>query len=237
MKLRILVIEDDLSLATLLQTVLEANGYQAVTSQSGRLGYALVASYSPDAIILNLGLPDVDGMQIIYELRKWSEIPIVVTAGRRSEQEVVEALDAGADDYLAKPFGMAELMARLRAAIRHASYRMRSQSTPQSGNINIRGLSIDTERHIVMVDGNDVHLTQNEFRIVMLLARHAGHVLTHEFMKQELWGPMAADSNQILRVHMANIRRKLEKNPAEPEYILTEVGIGYYMADGRERPC
>ncbi|MDO4318164.1 MAG: response regulator transcription factor [Lachnospiraceae bacterium] len=231
MKLRILVIEDDLSLGHFMQTVLEANGYQVITAQNGKLGYALITSYCPDAVILDLGLPDMDGMQLISQLREWSEIPVIVVSGRTRERDKVEALDAGADDYITKPFGTAELMARLRTALRHTGRGGSAKTSSTGGLLRVGGLTVDQERHIVAVDGEEVHLTQNEYKIVLLLARYAGRVLTYDFMKRELWGPMATDGNQILRVHMANIRRKIEKNPAEPQYIFTEIGVGYRMAE------
>lgn len=231
MKLRILVIEDDLSLGHFMQTVLEANGYQVITAQNGKLGYALITSYCPDAVILDLGLPDMDGMQLLSQLREWSGIPVIVVSGRTRERDKVEALDAGADDYITKPFGTAELMARLRTALRHTRAGGCARTSSSGGLLRVGGLTVDMERHIVTVDGEEVHLTQNEYKIVVLLAKYAGRVLTYDFMKRELWGPMATDGNQILRVHMANIRRKLEKNPAEPQYIFTEIGVGYRMAE------
>lgn len=231
MKLRILVIEDDLSVGHLIQTVLEANDYQVITAQNGKLGYALITSYCPDAVILDLGLPDMDGMQLISLLREWSRIPVLVVSGRTRERDKVDALDAGADDYITKPFGTAELLARLRTALRHARDAGITKDATPGGCLQIGGLLVDLDRHKVTVDGEEVHLTQNEYKIVVLLAKYSGRVLTYDFLKRELWGPMASDGNQILRVHMANIRRKLEKNPAEPRYILTEVGVGYRMAE------
>lgn len=231
MKLRILVIEDDLSLGHFIQTVLEANGYQVITAQNGKLGYALITSYCPDAVILDLGLPDMDGMQLLSQLREWSKLPVIVVSGRTRERDKVEALDAGADDYITKPFGTAELMARIRTALRHTGDGGSTKTSTPGGLLRVGGLTVDLERHTVTVDGEEVHLTQNEYKIVVLLAKYAGRVLTYDFMKRELWGPMATDGNQILRVHMANIRRKLEKNPAEPQYIFTEIGVGYRMAE------
>lgn len=231
MKLRILVIEDDLSLGHFIQTVLEANGYQVITAQNGKLGYALITSYCPDAVILDLGLPDMDGMQLLSQLREWSKLPVIVVSGRTRERDKVEALDAGADDYITKPFGTAELMARIRTALRHTGDGGSIKTSMPGGLLRVGGLTVNLERHIVTVDGEEVHLTQNEYKIVVLLAKYAGRVLTYDFMKRELWGPMATDGNQILRVHMANIRRKLEKNPAEPQYIFTEIGVGYRMAE------
>lgn len=231
MKLRILVIEDDLSLGHFIQTVLEANGYQVITAQNGKLGYALITSYCPDAVILDLGLPDMDGMQLLSQLREWSKLPVIVVSGRTRERDKVEALDAGADDYITKPFGTAELMARIRTALRHTGDGGSTKTSTPGGLLRVGGLTVDLERHTVTVDGEEVHLTQNEYKIVVLLAKYAGRVLTYDFMKRELWGPMATDGNQILRVHMANIRRKLEKNPAEPQYIFTEIGVGYRMTE------
>ena len=171
----------------------------------------------------------MDGIEILKKIREWSSIPVIVVSARGEESDKVEALDLGADDYIAKPFGTSELLARIRTALRHSL--MASSGTPASETFKTKGLSIDFDKRHITVDGKDVHLTQIEFKIVSLLAKSAGRVLTYDFIITELWGPYAVKDNQILRVNMANIRRKLEKNPASPEYIFTEVGVGYRMVD------
>lgn len=177
-------------------------------------------------MLLDLGLPDMNGVKIIEELRKWSRMPIVVVSARTHENEKIEAFDLGADDYVTKPFSTGELLARVRVSLRHARGTMKSED-----RFSAKGFVIDYESHIVTLNGERIHLTQNEYRILSLISRYSGKVLTYDFLLKELWGPVAPESNQILRVNMANIRRKIEKNPAEPEYIFTEVGVGYRMIE------
>ena len=175
-------------------------------------------------------LPDMDGMQIITKVRSWTQLPIIVVSARGDEPDKVAALEAGADDYITKPFGAAELLARIRVAIRHT--RNSSGALSESGRFIVGDLTVDYDKHQVLISGENAKLTQNEYRIVALLSRHAGKVLTYDYIMKELWGPQTGGGNQILRVNMANIRRKIEKNPAEPQYIFTEVGVGYRMAEG-----
>ena len=171
----------------------------------------------------------MDGIEILKKIREWSTTPVIVVSARSEESDKVEALDLGADDYISKPFGTSELLARIRTALRHS---MKNSGSVQATDVfKTKGLMIDFDKRLVSVDGKDVHLTQIEFKIVSLLAKSAGRVLTYDFIITELWGPYAVKDNQILRVNMANIRRKLEKNPASPEYIFTEVGVGYRMVD------
>lgn len=191
----------------------------------------MLTSHCPDLVLLDLGLPDMDGMKVIQAVRRWSQLPIIVVSARAQERDKVEALDAGADDYLTKPFGTSELLARIRAALRHTRTAASSGSVRDSGVIEVGDLVIDYDKRRVFVKGIDARLTQNEYRIVALLGRFAGRVLTYDYLIRELWGPSASGDNQILRVNMANIRRKIEKNPATPEYIFTEVGVGYRMID------
>ena len=189
----------------------------------------MIPSHCPDLILLDLGLPDMDGIEILKKIREWSTTPVIVVSARSEESDKVEALDLGADDYISKPFGTSELLARIRTALRHS---MKNSGSVQATDVfKTKGLMIDFDKRLVSVDGKDVHLTQIEFKIVSLLAKSAGRVLTYDFIITELWGPYAVKDNQILRVNMANIRRKLEKNPASPEYIFTEVGVGYRMVD------
>ena len=171
----------------------------------------------------------MDGTDLIRSIREWSRMPIIVVSARMHERDKVEALDLGADDFITKPFGTDELLARIRTALRHIH--VSNGDTANSGIFRSGDLVVDFEKHRIQVGGVDVHLTQNEFRIVALLAQNAGKVMTYDNILRELWGPYAKSDNQILRVNMANIRRKLEKNPAEPKYIFTEVGVGYRMTD------
>ena len=182
--------------------------------------------------LLDLGLPDMDGMEIVRAVRSWSNVPIVVISARNHERDKVEALDAGADDYITKPFGSAELLARIRAAIRHTRTQLPNSMIANSGQFRTGDMVIDYDKHCVFVKGENVKLTQGEYRIVSLLGKYAGKVLTYDFIIKELWGPKAKSDNQILRVNMANIRRKIEENPADPKYIFTEMGVGYRMAEG-----
>ena len=174
----------------------------------------------------------MDGMEVLRSLRRWSLMPVVVVSARTDEREKVCALDAGADDYITKPFGTSELLARIRTAIRHTRTTGGSDAIARSSRFTARGLVIDYDKYRVYIDGRDANLTQNEFKLVALLGRYAGRVLTYDYLIREIWGPNKAYDNQILRVNMANIRRKIEKNPGEPEYIFTEVGVGYRMIEG-----
>ena len=228
---KILVVEDEKSIAHFISTVLNNNGYEAMRSRTGQEALAMVSSHCPDLIILDLGLPDMDGMDLLKNIRGWSGLPIVVVSARSHERDKVAALDAGADDYLTKPFGTAELLARVRTAIRHTRTVSANSEIALQGTYSVGDLVVDFNKHRAMVRGENVKLTLSEFRIVSLLAKHAGKVLTYDFIMKELWGPRAGGDNQILRVNMANIRRKIEDNPAEPKYLFTEVGVGYRIAE------
>lgn len=229
-KTSILIIEDENRISNFMNTVLSVNNYHVISATNGQEALALVSSYCPDAIILDLGLPDIDGTELIKTIREWSMIPIIVVSARDHERDKVECLDLGADDYVTKPFGTSELLARIRTALRHAHNRL-DKGISQDGTFTTGGLTIDYDKRHVIVDGNEVHLTQNEYKIVALLSKYAGRVLTYDYIIKTLWGPHAKYDNQILRVNMANIRRKIEKNPAEPHYIFTEVGVGYRMVE------
>lgn len=230
-KEKVLIVEDELGIRNFIATILNANDYDAITASSGTDAMSMVTSHCPDVLLLDLGLPDMDGMEIVRAVRSWSNMPIVVISARNHERDKVEALDAGADDYIVKPFGTSELLARIRTAIRHTRTHLPNGSIAQSGQFKAMGLVIDYDKHQVLVDGQSVHLTQNEYKLVSLLGKYAGRVLTYDFIIRQLWGPKAKSDNQILRVNMANIRRKIEKNPAEPKYIFTEIGVGYRMVD------
>ncbi len=227
----VLIVEDDANIARFMAAVFSANDYQVLLAGSGAEALRLFTSRCPDVLLLDLGLPDMDGTAIIRKLREWSQTPIIVVSARTQEREKVTALDAGADDYVTKPFGTSELLARVRTALRHASARKSSPDAPEEGTFRAGGLVLDYGSRRVSVDGESVRLTQIEYKILSLLARYAGRVLTYDFMVRNVWGPGAKYDNQLLRVNMANIRRKIEKNPAAPRYILTEIGVGYRMTE------
>ena len=228
---RVLVVEDDKSIRNFFRTVLEANHYDVLLANTGVQAYSLITSQCPDVVILDLGLPDMDGMKVLKNVRSWSSMPVIVVSARTHERDKVEALDAGADDYITKPFGTSELLARLRTAIRHARASRMGPDGMQTGIFRSGGLVIDYDKHRVYVDEKDANLTQNEYKLVSLLGRYAGKVLTYDFIIKEIWGPNMRTDNRILRVNMANIRRKIEKNPAQPQFIFTEVGVGYRIVD------
>lgn len=229
---KILVVEDEKNIAHFISAVLNTNGYEAMQARTGEEALSMISSHCPDLIILDLGLPDMDGMEILRSLRSWSSLPVVVVSARSHERDKVSALDLGADDYLTKPFGTDELLARVRTAIRHTRTSSGNDEIAQRGTYTVGDLVVDFNKHQALVRGQNVRLTLSEFRIVALLAKYAGKVLTYDFIIKELWGPRASGDNQILRVNMANIRRKIEENPAEPRYLFTEVGVGYRMAEG-----
>lgn len=229
-KLKILLIEDELSIINFVTAVLCANSYEVISAKTGSEAMSMVSSHCPDLVILDLGLPDMDGTEIIKFVRSWSVLPIIVVSARTQERDKVEALDLGADDYITKPFGTSELLARIRTTLRH----LNTSNTANSAEMHIFKVGdfmIDQDKRKVTMRGADIHLTQNEYKIVSLLGRHAGKVLTHDYIIKEIWGPGIKGDNQILRVNMANIRRKIERNPAFPQYILTEIGVGYRMIE------
>ena len=228
---KILVVEDDKSIARFLRAILQTNGYDVVLAGSGAEAYSMLSSHCPDLMLLDLGLPDMDGMRIIEDVRQWTQVPIIVVSARSFDRDKVEALDKGSDDYITKPFSAAELLARIRAAIRHSRRGGVDENLVMTGRFTTGELTSDYDKHQVLVGGENAHLTQNEYKIVALLGKYAGRVLTYDYIMKELWGPQSKGGNQILRVNMANIRRKIERNPAEPQYIFTEVGVGYRMAD------
>lgn len=232
-KITIVLIEDEKNICHFIASTLTAQDYKVFTASNAQTGISLITSSCPDLILLDLGLPDRDGLEIIEEIRTWASIPIIVISARTQEQEKVRALDSGADDYITKPFGPSELMARIRTALRHSN-RLHTNSLINQRPYQAEGLVINFEKRLVTLDGAEIHLTQIEFKIVSLLARNSGKVITYDSLISNVWGPYADDDNRILRVNMANIRRKLEKNPAEPHYIFTEIGIGYRMLEDKE---
>lgn len=226
-KVKIFVVEDEESISNFIATTLKANNYNPITAKNGKEALSAIASHCPEIVLLDLGLPDIDGIQVLKELRSWFAGSIIIVSARGEEAEKVLALDLGADDYITKPFGTSELLARIRTALRHND----KVGMIKDQKFQVRDLMIDFGKRLIFIDGKDVHLTQIEFKIVSMLAKNAGRVLTYDHIISELWGPYAVKDNQILRVNMAHIRRKLEKNPAEPQYIFTEVGVGYMMID------
>ena len=228
---KVLVVEDDSGICKFLKTTLTANGYEVLITSTGQQALEIISSHCPECILLDLGLPDLDGTEVIRRVRSWTKTPIIVISARSMEEDKAYALDLGADDYLQKPFGTIELLARIRTALRHTRTALEDDSIALNGSYQVGDLLIDYRKHRVYLAGNDVGLTPNEFRIVALLGKHAGQVITYRAMLRELWGPYASRDNKILRVHMANIRRKIEPNPDEPRYIFTEVGVGYRMSE------
>ena len=230
----ILVVEDEKAIRNFLEAKLAANHYRVMTAANGAAALSMAMSHCPDLILLDLGLPDQDGMAVLAAIRQWSSVPVIVVSARQQEADIVLALDHGADDYITKPFSNSVLMARMRTALRKGTA-LKTDTTLLNQYFTLGGLAIDYDRRLVTVDGADVHLTPVEYRILLLLAANAGRVLTYAFFRRELWGPYATD-NRTLRVNMANLRRKIEKNAADPHYVLTEVGVGYRMAEGRDAP-
>lgn len=232
----ILVIEDEVNISAFTCKCLKLHSYRTLQAYTGAEGLSMISSQCPDIILLDLGLPDMDGLTIVHEVRRWSSIPIIVVSARAQEQEKVEALDAGADDYITKPFGTSELLARIRASLRHSN-RLMNDSELYKRPYSAGNLTIDFEKRTVLCNGCPIHLTPVEYRIVSYLAQNSGKVVTHTTLMTHVWGPFSdKDNNKILRVNMANIRRKLEENPAEPAYIFTEVGVGYRMLSDENLP-
>ena len=229
-KATVVIVEDEKTISNLLQAALKVSHYNAVSAKNVAEAETIICSHCPDVILLDLGLPDGDGLNLIRTVRKWSQVPIIVVSARMQQGDKVKALDMGADDYITKPFGIQELLARIRTAIRHLrNAGTQDEEILRDGLLRMGSLVIDYNLRRVYVEGKDVQLTQNEYKIVALLGKHAGKVLTYDFLRQNIWGPNTSGDNQILQVNMANIRRKIEKNPAEPHYIFTEVGVGYRM--------
>ena len=222
----VLVIEDEAPIRKFLRTGLESQGFQLVESTTGADGLAQAATRAPDVVLLDLGLPDIDGFEVVRRLREWSTIPVLVLSARGQERDKVQALDAGADDYVTKPFSMGELLARMRVALRH---RARLQTGTESSVVEIDALRVDLERRLVSVSGKPVRLTPIEYRLLSMLARHAGKVLTHDVLLREVWGPGYTSQQHYLRVYMGQLRHKLEADPARPKLLITEPGVGYRL--------
>ena len=222
------MIEDDSAIINLIRTTLEMQDYQYHTAQTGAVGLMEATSYNADVIILDLGLPDMDGVEIIQKIRGWSAVPIIVVSARSEDNDKVEALDTGADDYLTKPFSVDELLARLRAALRRRQLDDASLAPQKSVYQNGR-LSIDYSAGCAYMDNKEIHLTPIEYRLLCVLAKNTGRVLTHNYILKEVWGNSFSDDASSLRVFMATLRKKIEQNPAEPKYIQTHIGVGYRM--------
>ena len=223
----ILLIEDEPPIRRFLRASLPAQGYHLEEATTGEEGLLQAAMRRPDVIILDLGLPDIDGLEVTKRLREWTTTPIIVLSARGREDDKIAALDAGADDYLTKPFGLGELLARLRVALRHAARAPGEEGEPV---FRVGDLRVDLVRRQVWVAEEEVHLTPNEYKLLTTLVQHAGKVLTHRQLLREVWGPGYAEENHYLRVYMGQLRHKLEKKPARPRYLLTEPGVGYRLA-------
>ena len=231
-KYKILVVEDDRSIANFVQTILEANGYQVLCAERCQQGILMLSSHVPDLVVLDLGLPDLDGEEFIRIVRRSNLVPIVVLSARSEESDKVSALDLGANDYITKLFGTAELLARVRASLRIARHHV--QAAAPGGIFALDDLTIDYDRRQVTVAGECVHLTQIEYNILAFLSQHVGKVMTYAAIIRSIWGVMDDGSVKKLQVNMANIRKKLGCRPGENSYIINELGVGYRMADAQE---
>jgi two-component system KDP operon response regulator KdpE len=221
----ILLIEDEAPLRSFLRATLTANGYRLLEATTAREGSAMAASHQPEIVLLDLGLPDGDGIELTRRLREWMTTPIIVLSARGKEEDKVLALDAGADDYLTKPFSSNELLARIRVGLRHA----RAAHTRSEPVLEFGQLRLDLEHRQVFVRGHEVHLTPTEYRLLALLGEHANKVLTHRQLLKEVWGPNQTGQTHYVRVRMAELRRKIERDPARPEWLITEPGVGYRL--------
>jgi two-component system, OmpR family, KDP operon response regulator KdpE len=223
----VLLIEDELPIRRFLRSSLADHDYRLLEAETGEQALRLAAQQPPDLVILDLGLPDVDGQNVLSRLREWYQGPVIVLSARDQEQQKVMALDHGADDYLTKPFSTGELLARMRVALRHAS---RPTGERDSATFIAGDLKVDLTTRRIFAAGQEVHLTPLEYKLLTTLLRHAGKVLTHRFLLKEVWGPHHVQETHYLRVFMASLRRKIESDPAQPQYLLTEPGVGYRLA-------
>lgn len=220
---RILVVDDEREILAMLRVALKGHGYKVFEAPTGQEGLNQAVAYRPDVIILDLGLPDMDGMQVITKIREWSKVPVIILSAREQEDEKIKVLDAGADDYLTKPFGMGELLARIRTALRHIV---------GAGNeplLTFDDLTIDLAQRAVLVTGCEVKLTPTEYELIKNLALNEGRIMTHRQLLRKVWGPSCENDNHYLRVYVGQIRRKIEKNPSRPKHIITEPGVGYRL--------
>jgi len=221
----VLVVEDEPQVMRFLRAALPGNGFGIVEATTGAQAVVEASTRGPDLVLLDLGLPDMDGIEVTRRLREWSAVPIIVVSARGEERDKIEALDAGADDYLTKPFGAGELLARMRVALRNAARRTdEPEAVFEAGT-----LRVDLAARQVFADGKQVHLTRTEYRLLAVLVKHAGKVLTHRQLLKEVWGPASIDQSHYLRVYMRQLRHKLEKDPARPQRLVTETGVGYRL--------
>jgi two-component system KDP operon response regulator KdpE len=220
----VLVVDDEPQMRRFLRAALPAHGYRLAEATTANEALVEASTRSPDVILLDLGLPDLDGVDLTRRLREWSTVPIIVISARDQEGDKIEALDAGADDYLTKPFGAGELLARIRVALRHSATTEQGQPVLRTGD-----LEIDLGARRVIVGGREVHLTRTEYRLLSLLAKHPGKVVTQRQLLKEIWGPHAVEHTHYLRVYMGQLRHKIESDPARPRYLLTETGVGYRL--------
>jgi two-component system KDP operon response regulator KdpE len=228
MKPRILLIEDDLHIRRFLRASLPTQGYELLEAETGRQGLGLAASQAADVLLLDLGLPDMEGIEVIRRVREWSAVPIIVLSAREQEREKVATLDAGADDYLTKPFGVGELLARIRVALRRSA--QDREGHPES--VFVMGkIRVDLVKRRVFRGEEEVHLTPIEYKLLSVLIKYCGKVVTHRQLLKEVWGPAAVDQHAYLRIFILNLRRKLEDNPARPAFLLTDPGVGYRLRD------
>ena len=233
---RILVVEDDAAVRNLIATALDSYGYARVVAVTGREAIARAATDNPDLVLLDLGLPDIDGVEVVRSIRGWSQMPIIVVSARAEDADKIDALDAGADDYVTKPFSVGELLARIRSSLRRLSYSgaANAEPTPTPSVFEDGDLRIDYDAGIVTLAGSEVHLTPIEYKLLCLLARNAGRVLTHTYITEKIWGSSWDNDVASLRVFMATLRRKLEKGPDSPQYIQTHIGVGYRMIQQKQ---
>lgn len=217
----VLVIDDEIQIRKLLTITLQSNDFKVLEAATGKEGLSAVASHPPDLILLDLGLPDENGHEVLRHLREWYSNPIIIISVQSNEEDIVKALDNGANDYLTKPFRTGELLARIRSALRKAS------SEPNIPKADFQGLTIDFENRTVKIEGTPVKLTATEYSLLALFARNEGKVLTHQYLLNQIWGPSHQNESQYLRVFIAQLRKKVEKNPNRPSYIITESGVGY----------
>ena len=225
-KTQVLIVDDEAAILRFLKPALEANGYEMASAGSVAEATKRIAAESPDIVLLDLGLPDGDGKDVIRRAREWSDVPIIVLSARERETEKIEALDLGADDYINKPFNVGELLARMRTALRH-----RMQRKAEIPVLKVGGLEVDSIRHRATRTGDEIKLTPKEFELLSFLARHAGRVVTHKQILTAVWGPAHTEDTQYLRVYVGQLRQKIEEHPDDPRFILTEPGIGYRIAE------
>lgn len=225
----IMIVEDEEAIIEFISIKLELQGYRILKAVNGKEAISLASSHCPDLILLDLGLPDMDGMEVLESIRRWSLVPVIIISARHDEKFIVSALDSGADDYITKPFNNAILLARIRTALRKGNM-LKIKDSNVNKPFRLGDLYIDYDKRIVRVAGELAHLTPSEYRIIVLLSLNTGTVLTHEFLCRELWGPYI-NKSKALRVNVANLRRKIEKNTADPQYIITEMGVGYRMLE------